>query len=243
MTRKHATRQRPATHFEQVPLSAIKEHARSAVAEDRSGKVGLATEPEQRKTAPPSRFHAVQFYGNPAALCRIVASFIGEGLARGAAAALMVTPDHAKRIDACLGQDGFDVDALKRDGALVVLDARDTLNQFMMAGTPNPGAFRRTVGGLLTEMRRGQRDRGIRAYGEMVDLLWKDGREGAAIRLETLWNQLATSREFDLLCGYAMGNFYKGPALDAITRQHTHVVPTDGGTPVPTAHAVGGERS
>jgi hypothetical protein len=85
---------------------------------------------------------------------------------------------------------------------------------------------------LLTQV-RGTSDRPIRAYGEMVDLLWKDGATTAAIRLETLWNQLARSDDFDLMCGYSMGNFYKGAALDAITRQHTHVMPSDGGAPVP----------
>jgi hypothetical protein len=83
-------------------------------------------------------------------------------------------------------------------------------------------------------MRRSNDDRAIRAYGEMVDLLWKDGCEATAIRLETLWNQLARTCDFELLCGYSIGNFYKGSSLDDIKRQHTHVVPTDGGAAVPT---------
>ena len=68
----------------------------------------------------------------------------------------------------------------------------------------------------------------------MVDLLWKDGREAAAIRVETFWNQLARNYDFGLLCGYAMGNFYKDSTLDDIKRQHTHLVPTDGGAAIPT---------
>ena len=60
------------------------------------------------------------------------------------------------------------------------------------------------------------------AYGEMVDVLWKAGQDVAAIRLEMLWNKLAAMHDFALLCGYAMGNFYKGcrppPGTTAITR-------------------------
>ena len=41
----------------------------------------------------------------------------------------------------------------------------------------------------------------------MVDLLWKQGKTEAAIRLEVLWNNLADSHVFSLLCGYAIGNF------------------------------------
>jgi hypothetical protein len=105
----------------------------------------------------------------------------------------------------------------------------------MMDGMPTASAFRRAVGGLLSEIRRNNDNRPIRAYGEMVDLLWKDGREVAAIRLETLWNQLARNYDFALLCGYSMGNFYKGSTLDDIKHQHTHFVPTAGGAFVPTS--------
>ena len=211
--------------------------ARHHVAEARPRNEDVAVEPAGEGA--PLHYHAVQFYQSPDALCRIVGSFIGEGLAQGGAAVLIVTPDHAKRIAECLHQCAFDVEALERAGAVRFVDARDTLNQFMVDGMPNPSAFRRTVGGLLTEMRRSHPKRAIRAYGEMVDLLWKDGRESAAIRLETFWNQLARSYDFELLCGYSMGNFYKGSTLDDIRRQHTHIVPTDGGAAVPTpaAHA------
>jgi hypothetical protein len=44
-----------------------------------------------------------------------------------------------------------------------------------------------------------------------------------AVRLETLWNQLAQSHAFGLLCGYSMGHFYKDAAHQEICRLHTHV--------------------
>jgi hypothetical protein len=215
------TRQSRAIHFEEVPVSAIKAVAACGTApqrrDDPAVELTVSTRIGER------HFHAVQFYESPDALCRIVGSFIGEALTRGAAAVLIVTPDHATRIDACLRESGYAVDELKEAGALVIADARDMLNEFMFQGMPNPSAFRRTVGGLLAKVRRGKGNLAVCAYGEMVDLLWKDGREGAAIRLETLWNQLARMSDFDLLCGYSMGNFYKTSALDDIKRQHTHL--------------------
>jgi hypothetical protein len=62
----------------------------------------------------------------------------------------------------------------------------------------------------------------------MVNLLWKDGLEAAAIRLETLWNELANTQQFILLCGYSMGNFYKGAAIEEIKGQHSHLVADSG---------------
>lgn len=199
-----------ATHFEQVPLSSV----RAAVA------------PRQPR-------HAVQFYESPDALCRLVGRFIGEGLEQGAAAALMVTPDHASRIAVCLREAGIDVDTAVQDGALAILDAQEMLDRFMVDGMPNASAFRRAVGGVFRDLRRANGDRAIRAYGDMVDVLWKERREGAATRLETLWNALEQSDRVGLLCGYSMGNFYKGSMVGVIERQHSHRGPADGGPPVP----------
>ena len=70
---------------------------------------------------------------------------------------------------------------------------------------------------------KGREDCVVRAYGEMVDVLWKRGLTAAATRLELLWNQLAQTHRFSLLCGYSMGNFYKDAAQEEICRHHTHV--------------------
>jgi hypothetical protein len=172
-----------------------------------------------------TQFHGVHFYNDPDDLCHIVGGFVGEGVERGDLALLIVTPDHGARIDSCLRGRGIDTDAPKRQGRLVTLDARETLHRFMGDGMPNPGAFRRLLSSSLAHLRRGREDCTVRTYGEMVDLLWKDGLEGAAIRLETLWNQLAATHEFKLLCGYSMGNFYKGLAVEEIHGQHSHVLP------------------
>jgi hypothetical protein len=206
------------THFEQIPIDVVKTLVRAEVPKPGTLKPALDT----------GHFHAVQFYDHPDSLCRIVGTFLGEGLEQGAVALLIVTPEHAAKIDACLRARGLDVEALKRSKAIVMFDARQTLATFMTDGMPNPGVFRRTLGAILTDARRGREQSATRAYGEMVDLLWKDGLEAAAIRLETLWNQLAGTHEFNLLCGYSMGNFYKGAALDAIKRQHTHLVADEG---------------
>jgi len=177
----------------------------------------------------PEHFHSVQFYKDPDALCRIVGAFIGEGLRQGNPALVVATPAHKERIDASLQERGLDVSTLKHDGQLTVLDAADTLSLFMVEGMPNAGAFRWNVGEIMRQISKEHGGRPLRAYGEMVDVLWRDGQEAAAIRLETLWNQLADSHEFKLLCGYSMGHFYKRAALEKIKAQHSHLT-SDTGT-------------
>lgn len=226
MTKRRPVARRAALHFEKIPLAeVIRKLPADNVSDGRkNGTDGLTVERRRRPRVRSAHSHGVQFYKDPEALCRIVGGFVGEGLEHGALALVIATPDHVARIDSCLRDRGIDVDEMQRDGSLVTLDARDTLRLFMMDGMPNPGTFRGAIGSALTGLSRGREHLPIRAYGEMVDLLWKDGLEAAAIRLETLWNQLAATHDFKLLCGYSMGNFYKGAAIEEICDQHTHVM-------------------
>ena len=62
----------------------------------------------------------------------------------------------------------------------------------------------------------------------MVDVLWKQNKPAAAIKLEILWNELATTHTLSMLCGYAVGNFYmQAQQYEAICAQHTHVIHSD----------------
>ena len=173
-------------------------------------------------------FHAVRFYEDERSLCRIVTDFIGDGLAARQPAVIIATPPHREEIDRGLYALALDVRRLKENGELLILDAEETLSTFMKDGVPDPVAFRATVGGLIDGATAGRPNATVRAYGEMVDWLWKHDAPDAAIRLEMLWNQLADTRAFSLLCGYSMGNFYKQGAYEDICSQHTHVVSAAG---------------
>ena len=168
-------------------------------------------------------FHAVRFYKDADSLCRIVGSFLAEGLTKNEPAVVIATPGHTTAIEECLRKASLDVAELKRLGELTTLDAREILATFMADGVPDASAFRQHIGSVIRQAAHGREHCTIRAYGEMVDVLWKDGMTAAAIKVETLWNQLAQTHDFKLLCGYSMGNFYKGTAFDDIKGQHTHL--------------------
>lgn len=170
--------------------------------------------------------HAVQFYGDDNSLFTTVAGFLSQGFVDGHPAIVIATAEHGAAILDHLRGRLIDVDQAQRTGSLVVLDAQHTLDLFMEDGTPDEARFEASVGKLIAGLLEGREDRVlIRAYGEMVDVLWKAGNSDAAIRLEMLWNKLAQRYGFALLCGYSMGNFYKETqGFEAICRQHTHVV-------------------
>ena len=183
---------------------------------------------KQDKPSGSGHFHAVRFYEDPASLCRIVADFIGEGLGTSTPAIIIATPSHLTRIVTELNLRAFDIPTLQKRGDLFLLDANDLLSRFMVDGKPDSNRFNEAMTRVLTKACRGRENCTIRAYGEMVDVLWKAGDTVAAIRLETLWNKLAQTHDFSLLCGYAMGNFYKDATQEEICRQHTHLVAESG---------------
>lgn len=169
--------------------------------------------------------HAVQFYGNEQSLFKTVSEFLGEGLVSNQAAIVIATESHRDGILGALAGRLIDVDRARRSGELVVLDAHELMGTFMVGDEPNPELFVYNVGLVLDQALRVRGRSLVRAYGEIVDVLWKEGRTEGAIKLEMLWNKLATRYGFALLCGYSMGNFYKeADRLEEVCRHHSHVI-------------------
>jgi DcmR-like sensory protein len=171
-------------------------------------------------------FHAVRFYEDSDSLVRMVADFLGEGLVAGEPALAMVTPEHRAALVEELRRRRFDVDQMQAAGSLLILDARQTLSSFVTNGELDGSLFRKNVMAVIDRLCHGRKDRWFRAYGEIVDLLWQDGQPAAAIRLESLWNELQHTQGFAGLCGYAMGKFYTDAGAQDIHRHHTHVIST-----------------
>ena len=173
----------------------------------------------------PKHHHAVQFYGSDDSLCTTVASFLSEGLILGQPAIVIATPEHCQAIDGQLRRRFIDCAAARKDGDLIVLDAEETLALFTGAdGMPDADLFQEHLSRVIRQTLSG-RSTTLRAYGEMVDLLWRRGQADAALRLEILWNKLALQHSFALLCGYSMGSFYKQTdRMEEIAALHSEVI-------------------
>lgn len=86
------------------------------------------------------------------------------------------------------------------EAQLLVLDSRQTLGRFMVNGAPEWELFNGFVGEAMRD--QAATGRSLRAFGDMVDVLCKDGRYDAAIELEAFWNRLRGGVDFDLYCVY-----------------------------------------
>jgi PAS domain S-box-containing protein len=174
--------------------------------------------------------HVVQFYEDDEFLAAAVADFLAAGLAAGQPALAITRAPQREAVLARLDAKGFDVDRARDSGRLTLLDADEMLATFMDGAVPDAQRFRVAVGGLMERSLRAGEHASVRTYGDMVDVLWRAGNADGAVRLEELWNELAATHTFSLLCAYGMGGFAEeahGRAFHEICRRHSHVVPTE----------------
>jgi PAS domain S-box-containing protein len=172
--------------------------------------------------------HFVHFYETDRFLLDLLSTFIVTGLRAGDACIVVATQAHRDGLDERLQAFGLDVAAAKASGQFVALDAAETLAKFMVDGSPEPERFVEVVGGIIARVAEGQRR--VRAFGEMVALLWAQGNQGAAIQLEELWNQLRKTRPFSLFCAYPIKGFVgdtMGSQLGEVCDAHARVIPAE----------------
>jgi signal transduction histidine kinase/ActR/RegA family two-component response regulator len=180
------------------------------------------------QAAPAGSDHTVQFYEDEAFLQENVARYLGAGLIADEPVLVIATEPHRRAFQESLAAKGFDVERASAAGRLSFLDARATLDAFMVGGMPEWERFRSVVGGTIDDCLAACERKRVCLYGEMVDVLWRDGNPQAAIRLEEFWNDLGRARPFSLHCAYAMGNFFKEAhcePFERICKAHDHVVP------------------
>jgi len=174
--------------------------------------------------------HVVQFYGDDGFLLDELSRFIGTALGAGESAVVIATKEHRDGLARRLKMWGLDTTWPATQGRYVAVDAAETLAKFMLDGWPDAARFAEVVGGLIERVRTvsSGEARRVAAFGEMVALLWIEGKADAAIRLEELWNDLARTHAFALRCAYPMSSFCRGEHGDLLLKicaEHSAVIP------------------
>jgi PAS domain S-box-containing protein len=175
--------------------------------------------------------HVVQFYDDESFLLDAIGRFIGPALGAGEACLIIATASHHAQIAEQLTARGFDLSALSERGRYVTLDAAETLSRFMIDGWPDEKRFLEVVGATVARAVAAGQVPHVHAFGEMVALLCAEGRVEAAIHLEELWNDLAKTLAFSLLCAYPLAAFRgqsSGATLLRICGAHSCAFPSEG---------------
>lgn len=170
--------------------------------------------------------HAVTVYDREDELLALVASLATEGLAYGERVLLVLTSAHRAELEARLERHGTDVAAVTASGDLRTLDAHTTLAAFSVDGALDVPAFTAMATAALDDACRGAK--GVRVFGEMVNLLWDAGHARSALQLEALWNELAATRSFGIHCAYSTAALQAHahlPELDELGRLHSALEP------------------
>lgn len=168
--------------------------------------------------------HRSHFYDDESDLAATVATFLEPAFEQQLAILAIGTTPHLTAIEEHFRSLGHDVDAARASGQYVPVDAERSLPRLMVDGQPSKERFEELVGSRLAHLSKAHG--GVRAFGELVNLLWRDGQRQAALRLEELWNDALGYHPCSVVCGYSMtsfGDLTESPGLPAIITAHTHI--------------------
>lgn len=186
----------------------------------------MSLNPEIELTDPHG--HLVHLCGqDDPSLVTHVTRYLAQGLQRGDSIVVVATPEHTEAFATALREESCYARAVL-EGRVVWLDAQTTLDRFMINGEPHWSRFLEAVGNVLRDLQeRAGGQSFVRAYGEMVGLLWLRGQHASAARLEDYWNRLLEVTGCDLFCAYPVDVFspeFTSERLHVVLSQHTHVV-------------------
>ena len=198
---------------------------------DSASAAGAGTHPGQEANQQLPR-HAVQFYSDATFLVDSLSRFMGSVIGAGDSGVVIARPWIRDQLASRLTGRGFNLEKTAAQGRYVALDAAETLGRFLRNGWPDEKLFVEFMGPLITRAKAaaGGEHARVALFGEMVALLWGDGKTEAALRLEELWNQIAQSHSFSLLCAYPLSSFYLSDHSDTflkICAEHSAVLPAE----------------
>jgi hypothetical protein len=168
--------------------------------------------------------HLVQIYEDSGRFMESLTGFVGSGLDAGEGVVVILTPAHRASLELRLQLAGIDLESAVAEDRYIALDATEVLGRFMVNGWPDREMFNEAVRELIGRARAGGRR--VRAFGEMVALLWGSGEQAATLRLEHLWHGLCHTESFSLFCAYPRVGFTQDvdASIAEICASHSRVV-------------------
>jgi len=168
--------------------------------------------------------HLVQIYENDEVVLDSLQGFVESGFKTGDSVIIIATEEHLDELENRV-RVGFDLDYLQSVHQYIPLNAHEALAKFMVNGWPDHVLFMSLVKEVIS-LARGKNKRQVRAYGEMVAILWGQGHNGATVQLEHLWNEFCETEAFCLFCAYPKSGFTQDPgtSIQHICSTHSKII-------------------
>jgi MEDS: MEthanogen/methylotroph, DcmR Sensory domain len=135
--------------------------------------------------------HLLHLYSDDEGLLDRLEVWVLAGRDRGQRTVVFATPDRREALQTRL-------ELWSLEDAVDMYDAEAALDRFVVDGVPDPVLFESVIGSAVRAFPPGQ----VRAYGEMVAVLWREGNVQGALELEELWNALQRTVDCPLMCAY-----------------------------------------
>ena len=170
--------------------------------------------------------HCVQIYGDELSFMDALEGYVTSGLSKRESVIVLATAGHLHELEKRLRAKWLDVDRARWEDRYIALLAQETLSLFMEGGMIDEHRFTEVITSLLARARGGV-GRKVRAFGEMVAILWEQGHCAAAIELEVLWSKLQAVEQFPLFCAYPRSGFGKNASasIQSVCVAHSRVIP------------------
>jgi len=169
--------------------------------------------------------YIVQVYENDNVIVDSLERFVDKGFKSANAVIIIATPEHLNALNDRLRGQVFNLDRLRAINQYIPLDANEVLSKFMLNGWPDEALFMKAVK-VIVDKAHGKSNRKVRAFGEMVSILWSAGKTEAAIHLEHLWNKFCKTESICLFCAYPKSGFTQDPetAIQHVCSCHTKMI-------------------
>jgi hypothetical protein len=175
--------------------------------------------------------HTVQFHMNDHVFLDEVTRFVGSTLSSGEPIVIAATRETRDGIAHRLRAQGINLKEETERGQYIVMDASESLSQFMRAGQPDSKRLADVVDSLnrlRLSSKKGRESR-LTIFGEMAVVLYRNGNITAAAEVERIWNELTKPLPLLTVCSYPIECFQHELTRDSlagVSAQHVAVAQT-----------------
>lgn len=173
-----------------------------------------------------SHRHDVVFCSSDAVLISAFSRFIAGELSEGNAVVAVVTAAHERSLQSSLEASHVDVALAIRQQRYLPVNVSELLAKATVNGCPDPLRYLDAAGDLLNDVTRRATDHhaSVAACGEGTSTFWSHGHVEAAVQIEHLLDEIAMSRQMDILCAYPLAARDESvPTVRRLCAEHTAV--------------------